>query len=201
MSGGTPSTQDGLGVRAGIDFAYRRGMTRSVAPRSLITPSARRSGFRRVLAIYLAAVLTSSMACSSEPAPASSQPAQPAPAQERTPAAATDGREQPKEKRTGVASFIAERFEGRKTASGETYDGDQLVAAHPTYPLGTVIRVTNEENGRVVQVKIIDRSAAGPNRPIIDLSRAAAERLDFTRDGIVNVTTEVIEWGQGRPEP
>ena len=99
------------------------------------------------------------------------------------------------ETRTGRASFIAARLQGRKTASGELYDGATLVAAHPSYPMGTVVRVTNQDNGRVVQVKVIDRSAAGRDRPIIDVSRMAAERLDFVRQGTVTVRTEVIEWG------
>ena len=67
-----------------------------------------------------------------------------------------------------------------------------MVAAHPTYALGTIVRVTREDNGRSVEVKIVDRSAAGANRPIIDLSRAAAERLDFIREGTTTVTIEVI---------
>ena len=101
----------------------------------------------------------------------------------------------PKETRTGLATYIASRFEGRKTASGEIYDGSQLVAAHPVYPMGTRVRVTNLENARAVDVKIIDRSAPGkrPSHPIIDLSRAAAERLDFIRHGKTKVTVEVIE--------
>ena len=104
----------------------------------------------------------------------------------------------PKETRTGRASFIAEELNGHKTGSGEMYDGRQLVAAHPTYPFGTILRVTNKENGRVVDVKVIDRSAPGARRPIIDLSRAAAERLDFISRGTVTVTTEVLEWGSSR---
>ena len=98
----------------------------------------------------------------------------------------------PKEKRTGVASYMAKRLEGQKTASGEIYDGQRLVAAHPTYPMGTVVRVTNLENGRVVEVTIVDRSAGGRGRPIIDVSRAAAERLGMIEQGVVKVTTEVV---------
>lgn len=100
-----------------------------------------------------------------------------------------------RESRTGLASFIAKKFEGRKTASGQVYDGSLLVAAHPTYPMGTVLRVTRQENGRAVEVKVIDRSAPGADGPIVDLSRAAAERLDFIRRGTVTVTTEVMAWG------
>jgi rare lipoprotein A len=98
-----------------------------------------------------------------------------------------------------LASFIGAKLQGQKTASGELYDGAKLVAAHPSYPMGTVVRVTNQDNGRVVQVKVIDRSAAGRDRPIIDVSRTAAERLDFVRQGTVKVTTEVIEWGTAQP--
>lgn len=96
---------------------------------------------------------------------------------------------------TGLASFMADKLHGRKTASGKPYDSTALVAAHPTYAMGTILRVTNEENGRAVEVKVVDRSAGGANRPIIDLSRAAAEQLDFIRRGTVKVTTKVIEWG------
>ncbi|MEN3336377.1 MAG: rare lipoprotein [Acidobacteriota bacterium] len=102
--------------------------------------------------------------------------------------------------RTGRASFIADSLDGRTTASGERYDKRSLVAAHPTYPLGTILRVMNTENGRVVEVKVIDRtaSAAARRHRMIDLSRAAAERLDFVSRGTARVRTEVLEWGGGR---
>ena len=112
------------------------------------------------------------------------------------PAAPVSG--QPRgETRTGTATFIANRLNGRKTASGEVYDGTRLIAAHPTYPMGTRLRVTNEENGRTVEVTVVDRSAGGAGRPIVDLSRAAAERLGFVDSGTAKVTTEVI--GQKAP--
>jgi rare lipoprotein A len=100
------------------------------------------------------------------------------------------------EKRTGAATFIADALKGRKTASGKPYDPAALVAAHPTYPIGTVLRVTNPANGRTVDVTVIDRSASGSDRPIVDVSRAAAERLNFVREGKVKVTTEVLSWGK-----
>lgn len=96
-----------------------------------------------------------------------------------------------------MATYIAPRLDGRRTASGEPYDSRRLVAAHPTYPMGTRLRVTSRENGRTVEVTVIDRSASGPNRPIVDLSRAAAEQLGFIDRGTVKVTTEVI----GRQAP
>jgi rare lipoprotein A len=113
------------------------------------------------------------------------------------PAAETPGgAPRSKQTRTGLATFIGKQFEGRKTASGEIYDSSQLVAAHPTYRPGTILRVTNLENGRVVVVKVIDRTAPGARRarPIIDLSRAAAERLEFVEQGKVKVRTEVLQW-------
>ena len=101
------------------------------------------------------------------------------------------------ETQTGRASFIASSLNGRKTASGEPYDGRKLVAAHPVYPLGTILRVTNDENGRVVEVTVVDRTGppAARRYRMIDLSRAAAERLDFVTQGTARVTTEVLQWG------
>jgi peptidoglycan lytic transglycosylase len=105
-----------------------------------------------------------------------------------------------KEVRRGFASIISDTLNGRTTASGESYDKTTLVAAHATYAMGTVVRVTNEQNGRSVEVKIVDRGPvrAGRRRPIIDLSHAAAERLDFVTRGTARVRTEVVEWGTGR---
>ncbi len=103
------------------------------------------------------------------------------------------------ETQTGVASFIGETFQGRQTASGETLDQSQMVAAHPSYPMGTIVRVTNLENERTVEVRIIDRGASERNQEasIIDLSRAAAERLGMVRDGRIRVRVEVLERGGG----
>jgi len=107
------------------------------------------------------------------------------------------GSQQVKEAQTGSAAFINEDLQGKKTASGETYEQDQVVAAHPSYPMGTVARVTNLENGRTVVVRIIDRIASpkSAEEPIIDLSRAAAEQLGFIHKGKVRIKSEVIQWG------
>jgi rare lipoprotein A len=102
------------------------------------------------------------------------------------------------EEQLGLATYYGERFHGRATASGEIFDMNDMVAAHPSYPAGTVARVTNLENGRDVEVRIIDR---GPTRQhqrrgvIIDVSKGAAEELDFIEDGRVRVRVEVLEWG------
>ncbi len=107
---------------------------------------------------------------------------------------------QVKETQSGLASFISEAFQGRKTASGEIFDKNELVAAHPSYPMGTVMRVTNLENQRVVEVRINDRASTANRESglIIDLSPIAAEKLGFVKDGKVRVRTEVLEWGDKR---
>lgn len=92
----------------------------------------------------------------------------------------------------GLASYYAGHFHGRRTASGGRYDHDALTAAHRTLAFGTRLRVTNLDNGRSVEVTVTDR---GPHRRgrIIDLSRAAARRLDFIEDGTARVRVEVID--------
>src|SRR2546423_15646613 len=72
----------------------------------------------------------------------------------------------------GTASWYGEFFDGKPTASGETYDMYAMTAAHPTLPLGSYVRVTNLHNGRVVIVKVNDRGPIVPGR-IIDLSYGA----------------------------
>jgi rare lipoprotein A len=159
-----------------------------------ITRRARPKPARLGAVALLIAALGGSWAALADSRPAARVDQRPAP---DGPTADTPGAAaRSKQTRTGLASFIAKEFEGRKTASGEIYDSSQLVAAHPRYRPGTVVRVTNLENGRVVVVKVIDRSAAGRTRPgpIIDLSRAAAERLDFVEQGKVKVRTEVLQW-------
>lgn len=100
---------------------------------------------------------------------------------------------------SGLASYYAENFHGRTTASGARFDMNAMVAAHPTYPFGTVVRVTNLRNGRSVRVRIVDRGPAArlqSARVIIDLSRRAARALDFIREGLAPVRLEVVRWGR-----
>ena len=114
----------------------------------------------------------------------------------RSPAPAGAGRVL--EAREGLASYYADRFDGRTTASGSVFDNDLLVAAHPSYPFGSVVRVTNLQNQRSVDVRIVDRGPAPAIRErgvIIDVSRAAAQRLDFLTAGRTRVRVEVLEWG------
>ena len=101
---------------------------------------------------------------------------------------------------TGLASFYARKLDGKETARGDSFSNDELVAAHPSYPFGTRVRVTNLENDTSVVVRIIDRGASKQNQRegvIIDLSQAAAARLKMKKDGRVRVRVDVLEWGDG----
>jgi len=98
----------------------------------------------------------------------------------------------------GVASWYGPDFHGGRTATGETYDMDAMTGAHPTLPLPAWVHVTNLQNGRSVVVRLNDRGPFRKNR-IIDLSRAAAERLDMIRDGTALV--EVRSLTPSSPEP
>jgi rare lipoprotein A len=100
----------------------------------------------------------------------------------------------------GDATLYAARFDGRKTASGLIFENDKAMAAHRTYPFGTVVRVTYLRNSRSVTVVIVDRGPYGKNRQegaIIDLSRAAAKRLGMLQVGQARVKLEVLSWGKG----
>lgn len=111
---------------------------------------------------------------------------------------AAEAASHPGKVQTGLASFYGRAFDGKKTASGERFDSDELTAAHPSYPLGTRVRVTNRENGKSVVVRITDRGPTRPNRRdgvVIDLSRAAATRLGMRKEGRAPVRLRVVEWG------
>ena len=96
----------------------------------------------------------------------------------------------------GTASWYGTKFDGRRTASGERYDMRQLTAAHPNLPFGTLVQVTNVENGRQVVVRINDRGPFGRRR-VIDLSYAAARELRMVGPGTARVELAVI----GRFDP
>ena len=98
----------------------------------------------------------------------------------------------------GLASFYGRAFHGKMTASGKPFDMHALTAAHPSYPLGTIVRVTNLKNGRSVRVRVDDRGPAPAPRQagvIIDLSRSAAGSLRFVEEGRARVRVEVLRWG------
>lgn len=98
---------------------------------------------------------------------------------------------------TGTASWYGPRHDGRRTASGETFDMDDLTAAHPTYPFGTRVKVTLLATGRSVVVRINDRFPSYRRR-VIDLSRAAAREIGMMRRGTGRVRLEVLEQAASR---
>ncbi|MDZ4193178.1 MAG: septal ring lytic transglycosylase RlpA family protein [Pseudomonas sp.] len=93
---------------------------------------------------------------------------------------------------TGKASYYGDRHHGQRTASGERFDQNALTAAHRTLPFGTRVRVTNLNNERSVVLRINDRGPFVRGR-VIDVSRAAAVRLDMLRAGVVPVRVETLD--------
>ncbi len=91
----------------------------------------------------------------------------------------------------GIASWYGQPYHGRRTANGETYDMETMVAAHRTLPFQTWIRVRNVSNGKTADVRIIDRGPFVGNR-IIDLSHAAARQIDLIGPGVAEVELRVI---------
>ena len=92
----------------------------------------------------------------------------------------------------GVASFYGKKFHGRTMANGKPFDMWAMTAAHRTLPLGTVVLVTSKLTGKVVRVEITDRGPYTKGR-VIDLSRAAAEALDFVDEGLTHVVIQHIK--------
>ena len=93
---------------------------------------------------------------------------------------------------TGNASYYAPELDGNKTASGEIYKNRKLTAAHRTLKFGTKVLVTNLENGKSVKVVINDRGPYVKNR-IIDLSYAAAKKIDLHKKGITKVKLNILK--------
>ena len=99
--------------------------------------------------------------------------------------------EDPDYKKVGGASWYGDAFHGRLTANGEVYDMTHLTAAHPTMPLPSYARVTNLENGSSVIVRVNDRGPFANGR-IIDLSKRAAQMLDYQHSGVAKVQVEYV---------
>ena len=92
----------------------------------------------------------------------------------------------------GQASWYGGKFQGRLTANGERFDTNMLTAAHKTLPFNTIVEVKNLENDKIVHVRINDRGPFVEGR-IIDLSRAAASKLDMVGVGVAKVEVRIIE--------
>ncbi|MBN1604236.1 MAG: septal ring lytic transglycosylase RlpA family protein [Chitinispirillaceae bacterium] len=95
----------------------------------------------------------------------------------------------------GQASYYSDKLHGRKTASGERYNKKAMTAAHRKLPFNTVVKVTSTRTGKSVVVRINDRGPFTKGR-IIDLSRAAAERVGMVKSGVAHVIVEVQEKGK-----
>ncbi len=91
----------------------------------------------------------------------------------------------------GLASYYAQKFEGRKTANGEIFRHSMMTAACNVLPLGTYVRVTNLKNNKVIIVKTNDRLHPKTRR-ILDLTYTAATRLGFVKAGLTRVKIEVL---------
>lgn len=108
-------------------------------------------------------------------------------------ASAPDGK---KHALVGKASWYGEKFQGRKTASGEPFDMYAFTAAHRTLPFHSIVRVTDPTTRKSVVVRITDRGPYSKGR-VVDLSFAAANDLDMVRRGVIAVELTVLQWGDG----
>lgn len=101
---------------------------------------------------------------------------------------------EPSSRLAGIASYYADEFNGRKTASGEVYDMNEMTAAHRTLPFGTKVKVTNVDTGKSVVVRINDRGPFKDDR-VIDLSLGAAKQLGLISTGTARVILQIVELG------
>lgn len=99
----------------------------------------------------------------------------------------------------GIASYYHDSFHGKETAYGVKYDKKAMTAAHRELPYGTMVRVTRLDNEKSVVVKVTDKGPYKRGR-VVDLSRAAAERIGLVQDGFTEVKLEVVKRGTAAPE-
>ncbi len=92
----------------------------------------------------------------------------------------------------GKASWYSNKFDGKRTASGERYNKNAYTAAHKSLPFGTIVRVTNTANSKKVDVKINDRGPFVKGR-VIDLSQKAFEQIGNIKEGVAPVKIEIID--------
>lgn len=99
---------------------------------------------------------------------------------------------------TGEISFYAHQFDGKLTANGEVYDMNGISAAHPKYPLNTIIKIVNLKNHKSIVVRINDRMPVNPKGRILDASMGVAKQLDYLVDGVTLAKVQVLRWGDGK---
>jgi rare lipoprotein A len=136
--------------------------------------------------------------------PATSQPRANIPPAKENPVPATPGEEpgiaepslpadtKPLATETGLASWYGPPYHNRRGSNGEVYNMHAMTAAHRTYPLGSIVRVTNVKTGHSALVRITDRGPFIPGR-VVDLSLAAAQKLDVWKPGIAEVKVELMQ--------
>ena len=112
--------------------------------------------------------------------PAAAAPAAAAPEKAASPAA-TDGK----------VAYYGQKFNGRKTASGERFNSGAMTMAHKTLPFGTMVKVTNMKNSKSVTVRVNDRGPSTPDR-VGDLSAGAASKIRMLRSGVIDAKLEVV---------
>ena len=123
--------------------------------------------------------------------PIEAQSPTPPRASPETPPPEAEASAPPKFVATGLASRYGAKHHGRRTASGEIFNQTKFTGAHPTLPLGSIVKVTNLENGKSVDLRINDRGPYQRGR-IIDVSRAAATLLGMRESGVAQVRVELI---------
>jgi len=157
------------------------------------SPARYRATMTRIADAILVLALVSLAGCAREtvspPAPLPQAPSPQAPSPQAP--LSKSSAHKPYFTQTGLAAFYGKALQGNTTASGATFNEARFTAAHRTLAFGTVLRVTNMDNGRSVKVSINDR---GPNVKdrIIDLSYAAARALGMRKDGVVEVKLEAF---------
>jgi rare lipoprotein A len=97
----------------------------------------------------------------------------------------------------GIVSYYAHDFHGKLTSNGETFNMNDLTAAHRTFPFGTRVKVTNLDNKKSVVIRVNDRGPFIEGR-IMDLSMGAAKEIDLIKLGTARARLEVIQWGDGK---
>ena len=95
----------------------------------------------------------------------------------------------------GECSYYADKFHGRKTANGETYDMYAFTAAHKSLPFNTILEVKNLKNGKIVRVRVNDRGPYKKGR-ILDLSLSAAKKIGLVKSGVTQIEAKIIKLGK-----
>lgn len=131
-------------------------------------------------------------AARAEPSPSEPSPSEPRPTDPSDPEG-TYAERPALEVRNGRASYYSDRLAGRSTANGDRYDPTAFTAASRDLAFGTIVRVIREDTGASVIVRINDRGPHRDHSRILDLSRAAAERLDMVRAGVIPIRAEIVE--------